>query len=82
MLTLWLVKLRITLYMSYTFFYVRKLPAVIARLIVCQVGRSASDEFKECPPPSTAVLWFVNGCERKSKQKKKKTIVWTSIFLT
>ena len=25
----------------------------------------------KCPPPSPAVLWFVNGCERKPRKKKK-----------
>ena len=32
---------------------------------------TGSEELKKCPPPSPSVLWFVNGCERKPRQKKK-----------
>ena len=34
-------------------------------------GGSGSEELKKCPPPSPAVLWFVNVRERKPRQKKK-----------
>ena len=36
-----------------------------------EAGGSGSDELKKCPPPFPAVLLFVNGCERKPRQKKK-----------
>ena len=36
-------------------------------LSVCEEGGSGSEELKKCPPPSRAVLWFVNGRERKSR---------------
>ena len=35
---------------------------------------SSSEELKECPPPSPAVLWFVNDCGRK---KKKDNLILT-----
>ena len=38
-----------------------ELPAVI----VGGSGESGSVELKKCPPPSPAVLWFMNGRERK-----------------
>ena len=31
---------------------------------------SGSEELQEWPPTSPAILWFVNGCERKPKEKK------------
>ena len=34
-------------------------------------GGSGCEELKKCPPPSPAVLWFVNGRKRKPRQKKK-----------
>ena len=36
------------------------------------MGGSGSEELKECHPPSLAVLWFMNGSDRKPRQKKKK----------
>ena len=45
-----------------------ELSAVIARLMSnCEAGGSGSEELKKCPPPSPAVLWFVNVCERKPR---------------
>ena len=42
------------------------LSAVIADcLSFCESGRSGSEELRKCLPPSLAVLWFVNGRERK-----------------
>ena len=32
---------------------------------ICEAGGNGSEELKKCPPPSPAVLWFVNICERK-----------------
>ena len=32
-------------------------------------GSDGSEELQECPLPSPAVLWFVNGCERKPRLK-------------
>ena len=40
-------------------------------LSVCESSGRDSKELKKCPPPSPAVLWFVNPCERKRRQKKK-----------
>ena len=34
---------------------------------ICEAGGSGSEELKKCPSPSLAVLWFMNGCERKSR---------------
>ena len=34
-------------------------------LSVCEAGGSDSEELNKCPPPSPAVLSFVNGRERK-----------------
>ena len=34
--------------------------------------KRVEEELKKYPLPSPAVLWFVNGCERKPKWKKKK----------
>ena len=36
-------------------------------LSVCEAGGCGSEELKKCPSPSPAVLWFVNGCERKPR---------------
>ena len=36
------------------------------------MGGSGSEELMKCPPPSPAVLWFVNVHERKPTQKKAK----------
>ena len=36
------------------------------------MGGSGSEELMKCPPPSPAVLWFVNAHERKPTQKKPK----------
>ena len=36
-------------------------------LSVCEAGESASEELKKCPPPSPAVLWFINVQERKPR---------------
>ena len=33
---------------------------------VCEAGGSGREELKK-PPPSSAVLWIVNVCERKPK---------------
>ena len=33
---------------------------------------SGSEKLKKCLPPSPAILWSVNGCERKPRFKKKK----------
>ena len=51
------------------------------------MGGSGSDEIEKCPPPSPAVLWFVNVCERepryKTKKKKQTNTIkggWTKTF--
>ena len=52
-----------------------ELSAVIVQLMssACEAGGSVSVELKKFPSLSSAVLWFVNGHERKpSRQKKKK----------
>ena len=36
---------------------------------MCEAGGSGNEELKKCPPPSLAVLWFVNVCERKPNRK-------------
>ena len=28
-------------------------------------GSDSEELLKKCPPPSPAVLWFMNGCERR-----------------
>ena len=38
------------------------------------MGGSGSEELKKCPTTSPAVLWFVNGRERKLRKKKKNPI--------
>ena len=38
-----------------------------------------SKELKKCPPPSPAILWFVNGCERKQdiyKKRRLRSVFW------
>ena len=37
----------------------------------CEAGGGASEELIECPPPSPAVLWFVNVREWKTQIKKE-----------
>ena len=37
---------------------------------ICEVGGRGSEKLKKCLPPSPAVLWFVNVCERKPDRKK------------
>ena len=44
---------------------------------LCEAGGSGSGELKKCPPPFPAILWFVNGWERKPRQKKTKTFLYT-----
>ena len=58
-----------------------ELSAVISQLImskcllsVKRVEVGGSEEIKKCPPPSLAVLWFVNGRDRKPRWKKKSGI--------
>ena len=41
-------------------------------MTVCEAGGSGSEELKKCPPLFHAALWFVNGCEKKPRQKMKK----------
>ena len=36
-------------------------------LSVCEGAGSGSEELKKCPPPSHAVVWFVNVREKKAK---------------
>ena len=36
-------------------------------LNVCAAGGSDREELKKLPPPSPAVLWIVNICERKPR---------------
>ena len=43
-------------------------------------GGSGCEELKKCPPPSPAVLWFVNGRKRKPRQKKKIFLSFDCIF--
>ena len=48
------------------------LKMIVKCLSVCEAGGSGSEKLKKCPPPSFAVLWFVNGHDRKPRQKKTK----------
>ena len=34
---------------------------------VCEADGGGSEELKKCPPPSSAVLWFVNVRKRKPR---------------
>ena len=38
-------------------------------------GGSGNEELKKCPPPSSAVLWFVNVRDRKPRQNNKKHLI-------
>ena len=35
------------------------------------MGGNGSEELRKHPPPSSAVLWFVNVCEKKTQIEKK-----------
>ena len=35
--------------------------------IRCEAGGSSNEELKICPPPSPAILWFVNVCKGKPR---------------
>ena len=48
---------------------------------VCEAGASGSEELKKCPPPSPAVMWFVNIRERKARYKKKNLLKCVNFIL-
>ena len=41
-------------------------------LSVCEAGGSGREELNRYTPPSPAVLWIVDVCERKPRKTKKK----------
>ena len=47
---------------------------------VCEAGGSGSEKLKKCPPLFPAALWFVNGCERKPREKMEKSNPPTNFF--
>ena len=40
----------------------------------CKAGGSGNEELKNCPPPSTAILWFVNVVKENPDREKKQKI--------